>query len=106
MQLFINGSHTSVLNVADNETVFSVKERLANSDGIPCEEQMLSFAGRPLEDEDTLSSYGITDLSTLSVDVRMLGGKWYMSVIVASSIIYRYLMDVLFFFWNYYSIFL
>ena len=76
MQLFVKGLQTSVLDVAETDRVIDVKERLANSDGIPCDDQVLTFAGRPLDDEETLVSYGITDLSTLSVDVRLLGGKF------------------------------
>lgn len=74
MQLFVKGLETSVLEVETTDTVADVKERLANSDGIPCDDQVLTFAGRPLEDEELLVSYGISDLSTLSVDVRMRGG--------------------------------
>jgi len=78
MQLFIKGLKTSVLNVEETETVLGVKEKLSNSDGIPCEDQVLSFAGRPLADEETLSSYGLEHLSTISVDVRMLGGNSFL----------------------------
>lgn len=74
MQLFISGLQTSALEVADNETVLSVKEHLANSEGIPVEDQVITFAGCPLENAETLASYGVSALSTLSVDVRMLGG--------------------------------
>ena len=74
MQLFVKGLQTSVLEVNENDTVLSVKGHLSNSDGIPCEEQVLMYAGRPLDDEDTLVSYGIGAMSTLSVEVRMLGG--------------------------------
>ena len=74
MQLFISGLQTKALEVADNETVLSVKELLADSEGIPVEDQLLTFAGQPLEDEETLSSYGIAALSTISADIRLLGG--------------------------------
>jgi len=80
MQLFIKGLQTSVLEVSDNESILSVKERLANSDGIPVEDQVLSFAGRPLDDDQTLMAYGVAELSTLSVDVRMLGGQFPSSI--------------------------
>lgn len=74
MQLFIKGLETTVLEVAEGETVEALKDRLSNSEGIPVEDQVLSYTGRPLEDEETLEAYGITDLSTISVEVRMLGG--------------------------------
>ena len=74
MQLFISGLQTKALEVADNETVLSVKELLADSEGIPVEDQVLTFAGQPLEDEETLASYGIAALSTISADIRLLGG--------------------------------
>ena len=78
MQLFISGLQTKALEVADNETVLSVKELLADSEGIPVEDQVLTFAGQPLEDEETLSSYGIAALSTISADIRLLGGTQHL----------------------------
>lgn len=75
MQLFVNGLQTTVLQVSENDTILSVKEHLANSDGIPVEDQVLTHAGSPLEDSNTLQSYGISDLASLSLEVRLLGGK-------------------------------
>jgi len=86
MQLFISGLQTSALEVADNETVLSVKEHLANSEGIPVEDQVITFAGCPLENAETLASYGVSALSTLSVDVRMLGGKVHGSLARAGKV--------------------
>lgn len=75
MQIFINGLQTQALEVADDQTVFAVKELLADSEGVPVEDQVLTFAGQPLEDEETLASYGIAALSTISADIRLLGGE-------------------------------
>lgn len=75
MQLFIKGLDTTVLEVPETETVESLKDRLCNSEGIAAEDQVLTYAGRPLDDEESLQAYGITDLSTISVEVRMLGGE-------------------------------
>jgi hypothetical protein len=41
-------------------------------DGFAVDEQVIMFGGKPLEDEVALSS--LSELSTLDVDLRMLGG--------------------------------
>ncbi|XP_067941708.1 ubiquitin-like FUBI-ribosomal protein eS30 fusion protein [Watersipora subatra] len=86
MQLFVKGLETSVLDVEETDRVIDVKEKLSNSEGIPCEDQVLTFAGRPLDNEETLASYGIASLSTISVDVRMLGGKVHGSLARAGKV--------------------
>lgn len=77
MQLFVKGLDTTVLDVCENETVESLKERLSNSEGIPADEQVLTFAGKPLDDDESLEAFGITDMSTISLEVRMLGGEMF-----------------------------
>lgn len=36
-----------------------------------CETSAISFAGLPLDDEHTIASYGISDLSRLHVSLRL-----------------------------------
>jgi small subunit ribosomal protein S30e len=86
MQIFINGLQTQALEVADDQTVLAVKELLADSEGVPVDDQALSFAGQPLEDEQTLASYGIAALSTISADIRLLGGKVHGSLARAGKV--------------------
>lgn len=43
--------------------------------GIPASDQRLLFGGRQLDDAQHLSSYGITQSSTLDLCLRLLGGS-------------------------------
>ena len=74
MQLFIRGCELNVVCVDETLTVDGLKQQIADLEGISVEDQVLSFAGKPLEDENTLAEYGIQDSCTLDVVGRVLGG--------------------------------
>lgn len=74
MQLFIRGSELNVLCVDDTLTIDGLKQKIADLESISVEDQVLSFAGKPLEGESTLVEYGIQDCCTLDVSGRVLGG--------------------------------
>ena len=74
MQLFIRGVELNVLSVDECVTVDGLKHQIAELEGISVEDQVLSFGGKPLEDECTLAEYGIRDSCTLDVLGRVLGG--------------------------------
>lgn len=51
------------------------QSQISAIEGIPADDQVLLHAGSPMEDETMLSSYDLTDMATLTVQVRLLGGK-------------------------------
>ena len=56
-------------------TLAAVKTQICSTANIPPDRQRLSFAGKPLlQDERTLGDYGIRDHSTLDVLDRLCGG--------------------------------
>ncbi|CAI2349301.1 unnamed protein product [Caenorhabditis sp. 36 PRJEB53466] len=63
-------SKTLYLEVAANEDVLSIKQKIAEAEGIPAEEQRLVFAGRQLEDNDC----GLDAEATLYLSLALLGG--------------------------------
>ena len=74
MQLFVRGQNLHTVNVSANEKVVDLKNEIASSEGIPVEEQILFYAGQPLDDDLCLLDCGVADLCTLEVGLRMLGG--------------------------------
>jgi len=90
IQIFVRtlDSKTIVLDVEPSTTVMSVKELICyghtsaagcsispqSVQRIPPVSQRLNFGGKQLQDDRTLSSYGISGLSTLNLVMRLVSG--------------------------------
>nr|ACD65108.1 putative ubiquitin-like protein Fubi/40S ribosomal protein RPS30 fusion protein [Novocrania anomala] len=84
MQLFVRSQQTHTLEVTGEESINEIKNRVSVIEGIPADDQVLLYAGKPLEDDCTLA--GIPKLATLSMEVRMLGGKVHGSLARAGKV--------------------
>ncbi|KAA6320835.1 MAG: putative Ubiquitin-60S ribosomal protein L40, partial [Streblomastix strix] len=56
------------------DSVQILKEKIKIKVGIPAEEQVLTFAGKKLEDVGNLTDYNIQPESTVDLELRLLGG--------------------------------
>jgi ubiquitin C len=66
---------TVTLDVEPSHTVETIRDKLlCKGDGIPKDNDRLTFAGKQLEDGRPLSDYYIQNGSTLDVAVRLIGG--------------------------------
>ena len=76
MQIFVQNlnNETSTLDLELSASVLSVKQLLESREQIPAEDQLLTYAGRPLEDDCTLEDYDVQKESTLYLSLRLLGG--------------------------------
>ena len=74
-QLFVKtltGKHIT-LNVDCTDRIEDLKEQIYNKEGIPPDQQRLIFAGRQLEEGNTIQDYSIQRDATLHLLLRLRG---------------------------------
>ncbi len=74
MQVFVktlDGS-TIAINMRLADSVADFKVAIAGRTGVPPEQQVLSFVGRPLDDKNTLRNYSIESVAHKHIFIQFL----------------------------------
>ncbi|CAJ1410304.1 unnamed protein product [Effrenium voratum] len=76
MRLFVRdvSGATSCVEAEATQSVAQLKEQVAGCSGIPCGEQRLLFAGRSLQEVETLADCGLQEESTVFLSLDLSGG--------------------------------
>merc|ERR1712035_82791 len=86
MQIFISGAKTEVYDVSPSTKISDLKELIEFRSGVAFSNQVLTYAGRPLADEQTLSEGELQESSTIHLGERLLGGKVHGSLARAGKV--------------------
>ena len=79
-------SHTVALQVEAGYTIENLKAMIKAKEGIPQDQQMLTFAGKQLEDRETLRHYSIAHKFILKLAVRSSLGQIFVKTLTGRTL--------------------
>lgn len=76
MQIFVKtlSGKTLSMKVQGTDTIQKLKEMINDREGVPVDQQRLIFQGKQLDDNKTLTDYGVQSENTIHLVLRLRGG--------------------------------
>ncbi|KAH8799243.1 hypothetical protein DL96DRAFT_1638121 [Flagelloscypha sp. PMI_526] len=76
MQVFVKilTGKTITVDIEPSETIYDLKFKVESKEGLPPDSQRLIYAGKQVENDRTLSDYGIQKEATLHLVLSLRGG--------------------------------
>lgn len=83
MQIFVKNllGNTILLEVKSTDTIYDIKIKINEKDGILPEYQRLTFKGKELYDDRTLEDHNIQKEDTIHIYLRLIGGFFHLKTI-------------------------
>ncbi|XP_054164034.1 FAU ubiquitin-like and ribosomal protein S30 [Oppia nitens] len=86
MHLLLRSQSTHTYDVNPNEQIFDIKLFIERAENISNEDQVLYCCGRPLEEDQLISSANLKDGDSIDVCIRLRGGKVHGSLARAGKV--------------------
>ena len=77
-QIFVKtltGKTLTINDISPDDLVSTIKDKIAQKEGVPVDQQRLIFAGKQLSDNEKLSSYSIGKDACIHLVLRLRGGS-------------------------------
>jgi len=86
MQIIVRSDASRVVQVSEDSTVMQLIQQVSTLEAVPLAAMYLTCGGRVLDENLALTAAGVSEMVTVEVAIRMLGGKVHGSLARAGKV--------------------